>query len=578
MTKVNRVGERRKATNGQWMEIVKWNNSFDITVKFNDGTIREHVRYNHFLSGKVNPIHRTQRSETKKQNRIGERHLMKCGDYCEIIEYINSHNITVKFDDGTVLYKKYYVDFKNGLIKNPNHKTNPESHPRFKNRTGEAGILKNGQEIIIKDYRGRNDLDIQLKNGEILYNKSYDYFKRIQKTNQNHKGNRIKFKNRIGEQAKANNGQWMKIIDYNGYNDVTIQFEDGKIVYNKRYDAFKRGNIANPNCKIASGISCNEFVVYYYLRKYGFIKKKQGSLKDLGFGQMELDCYHPDYKIVIEYDGEFHAFRRNTDIKKNKACKQNGITIIRIREPKCPILNDNSIEYRIDSNERFSSSFEAVLKEIFKYIKSITGLNIDENISFEQDEDIILKEFNNAYINKYAKLRIGETNIASNGQKMTIIAYRSSIDIDIRFEDGTIVTNKTYSAFIKGQVPHDFKDRIGETIRANNNQKMTIIRWRKHIDIDVQFEDGTVVTNKRYDHFKTGDIKNPNCKKQHSYNFIDRTGEENIASNGQKMKIIVYREYRDIDVQFEDGTIVYHKNYRCFQKGNIANPNFKKVA
>ena len=50
--------------------------------------------------------------------------------------------------------------------------------------------------------------------------------------------------------------------------------------------------------------------------------------------------------------------------------------------------------------------------------------------------------------------RIGERNMANNGLIMTIIAYRGESDIDIEFEDGTIVTNKKYSNYANGQIEH----------------------------------------------------------------------------------------------------------------------------
>lgn len=53
---------------------------------------------------------------------------------------------------------------------------------------------------------------------------------------------------------------------------------------------------------------------------------------------------------------------------------------------------------------------------------------------------------------------------------------------------------------------------IGEVVTANNGQRMTLIAYRQYKDIDVQFEDGTIVTNKSYHHFKYGTIANPNCK------------------------------------------------------------------
>ena len=54
------------------------------------------------------------------------------------------------------------------------------------------------------------------------------------------------------------------------------------------------------------------------------------------------------------------------------------------------------------------------------------------------------------------------------------------------------------------------KDERLNEIRVNNNgEEMRIIRYGGKADIDVQFEDGTIIEHKRYDHFKEGKIKNP---------------------------------------------------------------------
>lgn len=58
--------------------------------------------------------------------------------------------------------------------------------------------------------------------------------------------------------------------------------------------------------------------------------------------------------------------------------------------------------------------------------------------------------------------------------------------------------------------------------------------------------------------------------------FIDRTGETNVATNGQIMTIIEYRTADDMDIQFEDGTIVYNKSYDKFKKGMVRNPSVKR--
>ena len=158
--------------------------------------------------------------------------------------------------------------------------------------------------------------------------------------------------------------------------------------------------------------------------------------------------------------------------------------------------------------------------------------------------------------------RIGETNLNTCGQKMTIIAYRNLRDLDVQFEDGTIIRNKQYHCFKEGNIRKDRRksrliNRIGETSFSSRGQKMTIIAYRGSIDLDIQFEDGTIVRNRTYRWFKEGKI------------LCDRVGEENVANCGLKMKIIAYRSATDIDVQFENG-IIKHRCYANFKHGSIS--------
>ena len=162
------------------------------------------------------------------------------------------------------------------------------------------------------------------------------------------------------------------------------------------------------------------------------------------------------------------------------------------------------------------------------------------------------------------EFRLGQVGVNNQGLKMTIIAYRKAIDLDVQFEDGTIVEHKQYDKFLKGAIAYPMEDRMGETKKNNQGLKMTIIAYRGCNDIDVQFEDGTIVENRTYEHFLKGVIAYPSEK---------RIGETNINNQGLKMTIIKYRGSKDIDVQFEDGTIVEHKQYDGFLKGKIANPN-----
>ena len=171
--------------------------------------------------------------------------------------------------------------------------------------------------------------------------------------------------------------------------------------------------------------------------------------------------------------------------------------------------------------------------------------------------------------------RLGETRMMNCGMEATIIRYGKYSDIDVRFEDGVIVEHKRYRAFENGNIANpNFNPRLCETKMMNCGMEATIIRYGGSADIDVRFEDGIVVEHREYREFEKGGIINPNIKAT-AENRLDETCMMNC---GMKATIIRYGKYTDIDVRFEDGTIIEHRQYIQFKKGGIANPNFKASA
>jgi hypothetical protein len=171
--------------------------------------------------------------------------------------------------------------------------------------------------------------------------------------------------------------------------------------------------------------------------------------------------------------------------------------------------------------------------------------------------------------------RIGETRLMNCGMQATIIAYRSSSDIDVQFEDGTIVRNRAYYTFKNRRISNKevYKDRLGETRLMNCGMQATIIGYRKSNDIDIQFEDGTIFKNRNYTDFTNGKIQNKNM-----FNFIsNRTGETRMMNCGMQATIMIYHNTRNVDIQFEDGTILKHRNYSEFAHGLVHNPNLKSI-
>ena len=165
----------------------------------------------------------------------------------------------------------------------------------------------------------------------------------------------------------------------------------------------------------------------------------------------------------------------------------------------------------------------------------------------------------------------------ASGQIMTIISYRNTKDIDVQFEDGTIVRHKSYDSFKKGifRYHEDFSKRLGEQNVNNQGFGMKIIRYGSAHDIDIEFEDGYIVYNKLYKLFKEGAVLHPKYSRALAQLKVkSKVGDEVINSQGLHMKVIAYRTYRDIDVQFEDGYIAYNKCYEAFKFRRLQNPNY----
>lgn len=58
---------------------------------------------------------------------------------------------------------------------------------------------------------------------------------------------------------------------------------------------------------------------------------------------------------------------------------------------------------------------------------------------------------------------------------------------------------------------------------------------------------------------------------------LERVGETHISNEGLKMTIIAYRTSLSCDVQFEDGYVIYNRQYWDVKRGEVKNPFYKSV-
>ena len=156
-----------------------------------------------------------------------------------------------------------------------------------------------------------------------------------------------------------------------------------------------------------------EQVLYFYLRKlYPEIKNQY---KEFGF---ELDLYIPSIKMAFEYDGEFwHRDKYEADNKKDKNCRNLGITLIRIREPNLKDT-DYAICYH-RSEAHHNKSLEEVYSQLFKDL-----FNQDVDINIERDDFKIIKDFGKFAPNSwYAYYREAKKYYETNGDLMVPNAF-----------------------------------------------------------------------------------------------------------------------------------------------------------
>lgn len=567
-----RLGETRTMKSGLQATIIAYRSVHDIDVKFETGEIRKNVRYEHFKRETLQTVKPFRGNDGK--SRIGETRTMNCGLKATVIAYRRSNDIDVQFETGEIRSNTCYSHFVNGKIKPVKTVICDQS------RVGEAKKMVNGHMATIVAYRSSDDIDVQFDNGVIREGIRYDHFQ----------GGKVGLEpmikcdtSRIGESNMMSNGLTATIIAYRKADDIDIQFEDGVIIKSTRYSHFQNGGIAHPEVKSNASTSIQEFAVTYYMRNFGFRKIERSELKDRGLGGFELDLYNEQLNVAIEVDGGWHAKDNpaEREARKNKVCEELGIKLYRLRDPSLEQELSYSTNFVLNKNKTVSIGL-IDCKEELETILTDNGIEFDsEFINFERDRESILREYYEKHRDKYRQERLGQSNYSNPAkQNMTIIEYRAYTDLDVQFEDGSIRQHVRYQEFKSGSVdhPNETKEaiaasRLNEQRKMNNGLIATVIAYRNHRDIDVMFEDGTVRYNVGYAAFKNGGLlKEP---RQQPTIGKHRIGEQRTMNCGLLATIIEYKNSCNIDVQFENGEVRRGATYECFQKGKIALPKTK---
>lgn len=95
-----------------------------------------------------------------------------------------------------------------------------------------------------------------------------------------------------------------------------------------------------------------------------------------------------------------------------------------------------------------------------------------------------------------------------NGYNMRLLNYRSSTDVDIIFEDGTVAYNKMYYDFDRCKIPHPkYKTlKADKLAKIKQNGIKDVIRYENMSDFDIELIDGTILHKVSYQRCTSGDI------------------------------------------------------------------------
>ncbi len=138
-----------------------------------------------------------------------------------------------------------------------------------------------------------------------------------------------------------------------------------------------------PICARESQTSYPEQAIFYYLKK-AFPDAINGDKRY----KLEFDIYIPSKRIAVEYDGEFWHRSIEKDIRKNKLCEENNITLFRVREEGCPTLPSTENVFVCQANN--TKSLQDAIIEMLRQL----NISLPVNLAIDNAEIMALKYTN----------------------------------------------------------------------------------------------------------------------------------------------------------------------------------------
>ena len=154
----------------------------------------------------------------------------------------------------------------------------------------------------------------------------------------------------------------------------------------KTYVYSRAAGTGCPVCAKRWQSSIPERALFYYIQKS--IPNAINGYQPEWIKPSEIDIFIPDINLGIEYDGQAWHKSIKRDLEKDKICKQNGINLLRIREPLCPHFKNRELTY-IRENKSLNH-IDRMVHDVFDMIERKYRIKLCKDICYERDKENIL--------------------------------------------------------------------------------------------------------------------------------------------------------------------------------------------
>ena len=146
-----------------------------------------------------------------------------------------------------------------------------------------------------------------------------------------------------------------------------------------------------PHCLKEYQVSLTEKAFSFYLSKYFKVVIENIHLDCMK--KKELDIYIPTLRLAVEYDGHQWHKSAKRDLEKDLLCKENGITLIRIREDGCAKYESPAHFIECKQTHGNIVQLKEPINEMIELINNLFSLKIPLVDSIENDVTAINESF-----------------------------------------------------------------------------------------------------------------------------------------------------------------------------------------